>query len=231
MNELKQTKTEEMSWTPKNEISQSKEMANDLMSVVEEKKLYVQIKNRKYLRVEAWQLLGRFCRLWGRITESKPVELWDHRGFESTAEIINEAGEVISSAAAVCMDDEDNWMNKPIFELKSMSQTRALSKAFRIALGFIVSLAGYETTPSEEMGSSRANTAPQPKPAPAQKPKLTKDDKRIREGQKTNLQAYILDGEVWKEECRTFLQQIGKSYIEELTEAEAEMLLSRFMNV
>ena len=95
MNEINQSKTEEISWTPQNEISQSKEIANDLMSVVEEKKLYVQIKNRKYLRVEAWQLLGRFCRLWGKITESKPIELWDHKGFESTAVIINDDGDVI----------------------------------------------------------------------------------------------------------------------------------------
>ena len=227
MNELKQTKTEEMSWTPQNEISQSKEMANDLMSVVEEKKLYVQIKNRKYLRVEAWQLLGRFCRLWGRITESKPVELWDHRGFESTAEIINEAGEVISSAAAVCMDDEDNWMNKPIFELKSMSQTRALSKAFRIALGFIVSLAGYETTPSEEMQSHQANASSQSVPASSSKP--NKNEKKLTESQKKDILAYIEDDEVRNKECRNYLQHVGKSYIENLTETEADILLSRWI--
>ena len=227
MNELKQTKTEEMSWTPKNEISQSKEMANDLMSVVEEKKLYVQIKNRKYLRVEAWQLLGRFCRLWGRITESKPVELWDHRGFESTAEIINEDGDVISSAAAVCMDDEDNWMNKPIFELKSMSQTRALSKAFRIALGFIVSLAGYKTTPSEEMQSHHANETSQP----ASIPKSLKHETKLTKAQKTNILAYTTDDEVRNKECRTFLHQVEKDFIEDLTEAEANILVSLLKNV
>ena len=42
-----------------------------------------------------------------------------------------------------------------------MAQTRAQSKALRQPLGFVVSLAGYETTPAEEVGGGAG-----PEPAP-----------------------------------------------------------------
>jgi hypothetical protein len=40
----------------------------------------------------------------------------------------------------------------PLFQLKSMAQTRACAKVYRQVLEFVVKLAGYQTTPAEEMG-------------------------------------------------------------------------------
>lgn len=40
---------------------------------------------------------------------------------------------------------------KPLFQLRSMAQTRASAKAFRHKLGWVVVLAGYSGTPAEEM--------------------------------------------------------------------------------
>ena len=108
-----------------------------------------------------------------------------------------------------------------------MSQTRALSKAFRMALGFIVSLAGYETTPSEEMQSHQDNTTPQTKTAP--KPK--QNEKRITAAQDRNILAYIEDDEVRKNECRKFMKGVEKDYVDDLTEVEANILLSLLKNV
>ena len=39
------------------------------------------------------------------------------------------------------------------FQIASMAQTRAVSKAFRLALSWVMTLAGYEPTPAEEMKS------------------------------------------------------------------------------
>jgi hypothetical protein len=39
----------------------------------------------------------------------------------------------------------------PLFQLKSMAQTRASAKVYRMVLEFVVKLAGYQTTPAEEM--------------------------------------------------------------------------------
>lgn len=49
------------------------------------------------------------------------------------------------------MQDEPNWRGKPLFQLKSMAQTRACAKALRNVLAWVVVLAGYAPTPSEEM--------------------------------------------------------------------------------
>ena len=52
-----------------------------------------------------------------------------------------------------------------------MAQTRAIGKAYRNLLGWVMKLAGYETTPSEEMIKIRETSEPQ-KPAQEIKPKI-----------------------------------------------------------
>jgi hypothetical protein len=47
----------------------------------------------------------------------------------------------------------------PLFQLRSMAQTRACSRVLRQVLGFVPVLAGYRATPSEELsGSERVDT-------------------------------------------------------------------------
>ena len=125
--------------------------ADMLYSVVEKQHLYMQIRDKKYLTLEAWEILGKFCDLTATVEWVNPVELWGSKGFEARVEIKDNKGKVISIAESMCMSDEPNWKGKPIFQLKSMSQTRAMSKAYRMCLSFIVSLAGYNATPAEEM--------------------------------------------------------------------------------
>ena len=49
-----------------------------------------------------------------------------------------------------------NWSGRDDYALRSMAQTRAVSKALRLPLGFIVALAGYEATPADEMPAEEA---------------------------------------------------------------------------
>jgi hypothetical protein len=97
--------------TPNAIINEAQGMATALFQVVEKQHLYMVKGGKKYLQLEAWQLLGKFCNVHG-IVES---------------------------------------VHKPLFQLKSMAQTRSLSKAYRSSLSFIVSIAGYSPTPLEEM--------------------------------------------------------------------------------
>lgn len=61
----------------------------------------------------------------------------------------------------------------PLFQLRSMAQTRACAKALRLAYGWVVVLAGYKATPAEELdgmtdkdkGQSQAPAAAASKPA------------------------------------------------------------------
>ncbi len=45
----------------------------------------------------------------------------------------------------------DGYEVVPLFQLRSMAQTRAMAKAFRSVLGWVAVLAGYRATPAEEL--------------------------------------------------------------------------------
>ena len=67
----------------------------------------------------------------------------------------------------------------PLFQLRSMAQTRACAKALRNVLAWVVVLAGYRPTPAEEldgMTSSEPNTPKEPKP-PIKEPQKKQDKK------------------------------------------------------
>ena len=98
----------------------------------------------------------------------------------------------------MCLNDEENWSTRakfawvdgkrtkvgdipvPLFQLKSMAQTRAGAKAFRMVVGWVVVLAGYKPTPAEEMTGDEHNgkeapPRPQPKPEAAETPATEPD--------------------------------------------------------
>jgi hypothetical protein len=72
-------------------------------------------------------------------------------GYCYIAEAVLQHGGREYRAYGLCSSTEPNWANKPEFQLMSMAQTRAAGKVLRLLLGWIVTLAGYEPTPAEEM--------------------------------------------------------------------------------
>ena len=144
-------KREAVALSPNMIINEAQVMATALYQVVEKQHLYMDIQGKKYLQLEAWQLLGKFCNVHGVVESVQPVEYFGAKGFEAKAVVRDSDGVVIAAAEAVCLDDEQNWKGKPWFQLKSMAQTRSLSKVYRSCLSFIVSIAGYAPTPLEEM--------------------------------------------------------------------------------
>lgn len=148
--------------------------AKELMKVVKEVGLSRKFGgDRPHLYAEAWQILGRFSGYHGICEE--PTEMFEEGkliGFKAQAHIYDRDGREVSRATSYCMRDEGNWKNKPMFQLASMAQTRALSKAYRLDLGWVAVLAGYSPTPAEEMdGVNPAPTiAPTKKSSPAASP-------------------------------------------------------------
>jgi hypothetical protein len=82
-------------------------------------------------------------------------------GWEARVEARTLAGQVVGAAEAECLRTEKTWSSRDDYALRSMAQTRAVSKALRGPLGFVVTLAGYEATPAEEM-PAEGFTASQP---------------------------------------------------------------------
>lgn len=106
----------------------------------------------EHISYEGWQTAGKYYGYSVKTFDAEYVEYGSTWGFKAKAVVVNEnTGIEVGGAEAYCMNDEGNWRNKPKFQLASMAQTRAGSKALRQILGFVVALAGYSPTPIEEM--------------------------------------------------------------------------------
>lgn len=137
-------------------LDEARKAAVALTDVIEKKSHKVVFNKQTYLQFEDWQTLGRFYGVTAMTRETKYVEYGEGdekvAGFEARAEaLLVGTNQVISSAEAMCLKDEPNWARKPMFQLKSMAQTRACAKALRNVLAWVVVLAGYAPTPAEEM--------------------------------------------------------------------------------
>ena len=141
---------------PQDFIVKSQEYAKALVQVVDDQELYANIKGKKYVTFEGWQFLGSMLPTAITPQTEWTVELKDENTGETTgyktrvvAKDIN--GNERGAAESVCMYAEPTWSKQPANALMSMAQTRASSKALRMALSSIVKLAGFESTPKEEM--------------------------------------------------------------------------------
>jgi hypothetical protein len=128
-------------------VTKATAVADALADVLEAKRLYSDIKGKKYVRVEGWTMLGSMLGVFPVCLWTKPIE----GGWEARVEARTLAGQVVGAAEASCLRGEANWKSRDDFALRSMAQTRATAKALRLPLGFVVALAGYEATPAEEM--------------------------------------------------------------------------------
>lgn len=142
--------------------------AQALADVVRDRKLYSNIQGREYVRVEGWTLLGTMLGVFPVCEWTRPLE--GGQGWEARVEAKTLDGRTVGAAEAQCSREERNWEDRDEYALRSMAQTRATAKALRIPLGFVMSLAGYETTPAEEMVFEAPQQAPVRRQAPARQP-------------------------------------------------------------
>lgn len=157
--------------SPQNVIERAETVATPLADLINRKRLYTVIGNKKYVQVDGWATLGAMLGVLPRETKSQKVE----NGYEAYVELVRTTdGMVIGGASAICTRDERNWSNRDEYALKSMATTRATGKAYRLAFSWIMNLAGYESTPAEEMidvDFQEVKVKPQPKPI--EQPKRT----------------------------------------------------------
>jgi len=137
-------------------LAEATKAAKALADVIETKPNKCVIRGKTYLQYEDWQTLGRFYGVTAKARSTSYVEFGEGydqvRGFEATADaLLVSTNQVISSAEAMCLNDEEKWESSPFFQLRSMAQTRACAKALRNVLAWVVVLAGYNPTPAEEM--------------------------------------------------------------------------------
>ena len=124
-------------------------MAVILKDFIVKNNLSVRIVNRDYVLVEGWQFAGGLMGLNPRIVK---VEKLDNMKWLAQAEIVNiKTKEVVGSGYALCSKAESKKSSFDEYAILSMAQTRAIGKAYRNLIGWVVKMAGYEATPAEEM--------------------------------------------------------------------------------
>jgi len=143
--------------SPEMMVNTATKISRTLTDIIEGANLYVDIKGKKYVTVEGWTTLGFLVGVYSVIEETERLEREPHSG-RKKPEIIYRAratarrsdGTVIGAAEMICSSYEKNWYGRDEYAIQSMAETRAVSKALRMPLGWIVSLAGYAPTPAEE---------------------------------------------------------------------------------
>jgi len=200
---------------PEEVLRAASDAAKALQRVVAGKKNPVIFNKEQYLEFEDWQTLGKFYGVVVRIVKTTFIEFGAIQGWEATAEAVHVAtGRIISSADAMCLNDEEKWRSRtkyewhyvkksggtsvedpgreeiiwekgtdgksrprkvkvhvgeetvPMFQLRSMCQTRAGSKCLRNCFAWVAVLAGYKPTPAEEMDGVFRDKTPTPETSP-----------------------------------------------------------------
>lgn len=128
-------------------IQKATAIAQSLKGVIEAQKLFAVIQGKKFVTVEGWTTLGALLGVTPREVETKRL---DDGSYESTVELVNAFDRIIGKASATVGMDE-TWGKRQEYARRSMAQTRATGKAFRLCFSWIIKLAGYEACPAEEM--------------------------------------------------------------------------------
>ena len=139
-------------------------VANTLAPLVRSQGLVVTGLNRankeaEYVTVEGWEVLGTFLGIVPVTTIIKEVKSKQDRtvGYVARATLyqnpVIENDEIVGGtviARAEAQADRSGFQ-KDLFAIASMAQTRALGKAYRMGLSWIMKMAGFEGTPAEDM--------------------------------------------------------------------------------
>ena len=139
-------------------------VANCLAPLVREQGLTVKglngrNKEAEYVTVEGWEVLGTMLGIVPVTTIIEEIKNDKDRivGYKSRATLYQNpiiqndeivGGTIIARAEATA---DRSGFQKDLFAIASMSQTRALGKAYRMGLSWIMKMAGFEGTFAEDM--------------------------------------------------------------------------------
>ena len=208
-------------------VARATDVANVLGKVVKRKKLTVSIQGRDHVKVEGWCLLGTMLGVF-------PICVWTRKtddGWEARVEARTLAGQVVGAAEASCTRGERTWANRDDYALRSMAQTRATSKALRQPLGFVMTLAGFDATPAEEMTAIVVEQAPKParaktvfEPPASARPATPEQFKQVNALIQDLTQGGVIDPQALAD---GMVAAYGTSVVSELTEGQASDFTKR----
>lgn len=139
-------------------MEKAKKVANQLKTFCSDNNLIVNIAGKDYMMAEGWQFCGTHFGLTDIVEYCDPVQSEKEIKYKSSVIVINQMGTTVSRGIAYCSDKEKKKKGFEEYSVASMSQTRAIGKAYRNILSWVVKMAGYEATPAEEMDKDSMET-------------------------------------------------------------------------
>lgn len=159
-------------------LARGAEQATIIANLLRKQHLVTKIGPREHIRFEGWVPIATAN---GKRLDTIEVHYEGKRGegdFTASACVglrDIRTGEVVAKAWASCSRRESNWQKRDDYAIESMAQTRAGGKVCRMVYGWIISLAGFEATPSEEVSEHEAALQREIAPKPAAAPESPKD--------------------------------------------------------
>lgn len=128
------------------------DFATSLKEMIVQNKLFANIKGKNYVNVEGWQIAGAFTGTFPVVekVEELPAKPGEYK-YRAEVSLRNSEGKLEGYGVAICSNREAGKKNFDEYAVASMAQTRAVGKAYRMKIGWLLKVAGYETTPAEEM--------------------------------------------------------------------------------
>jgi hypothetical protein len=128
------------------------QLSNELSKLIREKGLSSNIQGKQFVNVEGWQFAGASLGLMPIITNTQDLSNETTIKYMATCEVRNiTTGAVVATGIALCTNSEKTKRYFDEYAILSMAQTRAIGKAYRNLLAWLMKAAGFEATPAEEM--------------------------------------------------------------------------------
>jgi len=141
-------------------------LSTELSKLIKEKGLSSNIQGKQFVNVEGWQFAGASLGLMPIITSTQDLSNETAIKYMATCEVRNiTTGQLVATGIALCSNAEKTKRYFDEYAILSMAQTRAIGKAYRNLLAWLMKAAGFEATPAEEMDFAKEE-------APTKKPKV-----------------------------------------------------------
>lgn len=149
-----------LSSDPMEQLAEAQARAAVLVEVITKQGLSKSFGGGKpHVFVEGWTFLASQFGLIPEVEWTRELE----DGWEARAALRRMSdGQIVSHADAECRREESNWKKRDSYAIRSMAQTRAVSKVCRISLSSVMVMAGFSATPAEEMDGIKPETPKSP---------------------------------------------------------------------
>ncbi|TPE39469.1 hypothetical protein [Pontibacter mangrovi] len=138
-------------------------LATDLAKFIKENRLYQNIQGKEYVNVEGWQYAGSRLGILPVVEHVVNISTDDEIKYQAKVNLLDlRSQQVVGAGFAICSNKEQGKKYYQEFAIASMAQTRAIGKAYRNILAWVIRAAGYEPTPSEEMDYGGNEAAAKP---------------------------------------------------------------------